>query len=130
MRAGQLNLVDKSTVIYNALVVLILILFSHRIPSWHRIILVNLGVIAAILFLFSRITEESHDALRLLRSFYPMFFFFVAYEQTGRMNRIFFKEFLDPAFRRVHVYLVQLVLRVLSDLPRPARRGSDKSRAG
>jgi membrane-associated phospholipid phosphatase len=98
---GRLNLVDKSTLVYNAIVVVIIILFSSRIPSWHWIVLVNLGTIAAILLFFSQITEESHGLLRLLRNFYPVLFFFAGYEQTGRMNRIFFSEFLDPWFQGI-----------------------------
>jgi membrane-associated phospholipid phosphatase len=98
---GRLNLVDKSTLVYNAIVVVIIIVFSSRIPSWYWIILVNLGMIAAIVLLFSQIAEKSHGLLRLLKSFYPVLFFFVGYEQTGRMNKVFFSGFLDPWFQRI-----------------------------
>jgi membrane-associated phospholipid phosphatase len=101
MKLGRLNLADKSTLVYNLIVILLLILFSHRIPSWHRLILLNLSMIAAIVFLFARVTDRSPAILRFLASFYPMFFFFGGYQQTERMNLIFFDQFLDPFFRRI-----------------------------
>jgi membrane-associated phospholipid phosphatase len=101
MKLGRLDLTDKSTLVYNLIVMLLLVLFSYRIPSWHHLILLNLGTVAAILFLFARVTDRSPGLLRFLASFYPMFFFFGAYQQAERMNRIFFDQFLDPFFRRV-----------------------------
>ena len=101
MKLGRFDLADKSTLVYNLIVMLLLILFSHRIHSWHRLILLNLSMIAVIVFLFARVTDRSPGLLRFLASFYPMFFFFGGYLQTERMNRIFFDQFLDPLFRRI-----------------------------
>ena len=101
MKLGRFNLADKSTLIYNLIVMLLLVLFSYRIPSWHRLILLNLSMIAVIVFLFARVTDRSPSVLRFLASFYPMFFFFGAYQQTERMNLIIFDQFLDPLFRRI-----------------------------
>ncbi len=101
MNPARLTPVDKSTLIYNGIVVLLLLAFSSRVLHWHWLILINLGIVASIWFFFSRITPQSHSALRFLRCFYPMIFISFVYMQTERMNRIFFKDFLDPYFQRV-----------------------------
>ena len=101
MNPVRLTLVDKSTLLYNGIVVLLLLIFSLRVPRWHGLILINLVIIASILIWFSRITPQSHSVLRFLRCFYPIVFILVVYIQTERMNRIFFKDFLDPYFQRV-----------------------------
>ena len=101
MNPARLTLVDKSTLVYNGIVVLLLLAFSSRVPRWHWLILINLGIIASILFVFSRVTPQSHSALRFLRCFYPMILISAVYMQTERMNRIFFKDFLDPYFQHV-----------------------------
>lgn len=100
MNSARFSLVDKSTLIYNSIVVLVLLIFSARVPGWPWLILINLGIIASILFFFSRITPQSHRALRFIRCFYPWILLSAVYMQTERMNRIFFKDFLDPYFQR------------------------------
>lgn len=104
LTSARLRATDTSTLAYNAAVVVIILIFSSRIPSWHRIILLNLATIAIVLLL-SRVGGQSHPLLRFLRDFYPMFFFFAAYEQTGRMNRVLFPELLDPLFQRLEYAL-------------------------
>ncbi len=101
--AGRMNLVDKSTLVYNIVVALLLLFFSPRLPSWHRLILVNLGMIAFVVFWIPRVTETSHALLRLVRNLYPMAFFFAAYTQTERMNRVVIPDFLDPLFQRIEL---------------------------
>jgi len=101
VKLGRLNLVDKATIAYNAIVVLLLLCFAGRIPAWQSWIWLNLATILAIVFLFSRIGEQSGLVLRLIRNFYPMFCFFGAYQETERMNRIIFADFLDPFFQRL-----------------------------
>lgn len=101
LRADRLNLADQATIAYNAVVALLLLCFAGRIPAWQSWIWLNLGTVAAIVFLFSRIGERSALPLRLLRNFYPLFFLFGAYQETERMNRIIFADFLDPFFQRL-----------------------------
>ncbi len=108
MTSSRFSLVDKSTLIYNSIVVLLLLLFSSRVPGWQELILINLGIIAAIWFVFSRITPMSHSSLRFLRCFYPLILLSAVYMQTERMNRIFFRDFLDPYFPRVEYALFPL----------------------
>lgn len=104
LTGARLRATDTSTLVYNAAVVAIILAFSSRIPSWDRIILLNLATVAVVLLL-SRAGGQSHPLLRFLRDFYPMFFFFAAYEQTGRMNRVLFPELLDPLFQRLEYAL-------------------------
>ena len=103
VKAGRLNLVDKSTLVYNLIVVLLLLCFSPRLPQWNRLILVNLGMIALVVFGIPRVTERSHVLLRFVRNLYPMAFFFAAYTQTERMNLVIFTEFLDPLFQHMEI---------------------------
>lgn len=101
---AHLRATDTATLAYNAAVVAIILASSARIPSWDRIILLNLATIAIVLLL-SRVGEQSRPLLCFLRDFYPMFFFFAAYEQTGRMNRVLFPDLLDPLFQQLEYAL-------------------------
>lgn len=102
--SARLRATDTSTLAYNAVVVAIILAFSSRIPSWNRVILLNLATIAVVLLL-SRVGDRSRAGLRFLRDFYPMFFFFAAYEQTGRMNRVLSPDLLDPLFQQLEYAL-------------------------
>jgi membrane-associated phospholipid phosphatase len=101
----NLDAVDRVTLFYNALVALLLVLFSSRIPNWHFEIFLNLAVMGVVLFIFSRITENAKPWPRLLKYIYPVFLFTPAYMQTGRTNRILFSNLLDPFFQKFEITL-------------------------
>lgn len=104
--AGKnLNCIDVSTLMYNAVVVLILVFFRSRIPLWHSEILINLAILLLIIFIVSRIRDSSPPAARFFKGFYPLLLLLAEYEQTSRINRIVFPEILDPLFQRVEYML-------------------------
>jgi membrane-associated phospholipid phosphatase len=102
----NLSPVDLSTLIYNVIVALILVLFHNRIPFWYFEILINLLMIFLVIFIFSRVRETSPGMANFFKSFYPLLFLLAAYQQTGRINRIVFPELLDPVFQRIEYELL------------------------
>src|SRR5215211_3159824 len=97
----NLDVVDISTLAYNSIVALIVLGSYQRLHSWGLQILINLSIIALILFAFSHIDERAPAILRFLKSFYPLPLFIVFYEQVGNIDRVLFRESLDPLFEQV-----------------------------
>jgi len=97
----SLNVVDRCTLGYNAVVVLLVLLFQSRIPQWYLQVLLNIIMIAAVLLVALVIGDRAALAARLVRSLYPMALFFPLYEQTGSINHIVFPDFLNPFVRQV-----------------------------
>ena len=94
--------VDYATQGYAALVTLVILLFhNHTIPAWPILVSIHL---AGLLLVDGMIRLHARGwggkALDFLRHFYPVLFFAWFYSETGRINRLFFAQFLDPAFIR------------------------------
>ncbi len=101
----NLSPADFSTLFYNSLVTLILVLFHNRIPFWYYEILINLLMILLIIIVFSRVRETAPGMAKFFKSFYPLLFLLAAYQQTGRINRIVSPELLDPVFQSIEYKL-------------------------
>ena len=95
----NLNAIDKSTLWYHSTLLLFILVFSSRIHAWYFEILLNFGTIFIILFIVSKIGNGSPPFLRFLKFFYPIILFTPAYLQTGRINRVFFHDLMDPFFQ-------------------------------
>jgi membrane-associated phospholipid phosphatase len=98
---GSLNIVDRCTLAYNAVVALLVILFQSRIPQWHLQVLLNIVMIAVVLLAVFVIRDRAPLVARLARNLYPMALFFPMYEQAGSINHIVFPGFLNPLVRQV-----------------------------
>jgi len=98
---GPLNVVDRCTLAYNAVVVLLILLFQSRIPQWYLQVLLNIAMIAVVFLVGFVIGDRAALAARLVRNLYPMALFFPMYEQTGSINHIVFSDFLNPFVLRV-----------------------------
>lgn len=97
----NLDAVDVSTLIYNSIVAIVILIGYQRVPTWRTSILINLGAVALILFAFSRVGERSPGLLRFAKSFYPAVLFTALYRQTGEVNRVAFQERFDPLLRQI-----------------------------
>ena len=95
------SIVDRCTLIYNALVLGFILLFHSRIPSWPLLTVSNFVVIAYILLVVYGVGDHPSTVARLVRHLYPTVFFAIMYGQTEYLNRLVFPEFLDPLFQRM-----------------------------
>jgi len=94
-----LTITDRATLLYNAVVAVFILLFHARIPQWPMWLLASLAMIAVV-FLMARVVGRfANTPAQLLRHIYPLLLFFLAYEQTGHINRGLFPELLDPWFQ-------------------------------
>jgi membrane-associated phospholipid phosphatase len=97
------RLTDYATQGY-LLLVGILILFFHNetLPRW-SLYVVGHGV--GILGIHALILSQSHFPklkwLHFLRSFYPILIFTFLYSETGLLNQLFYRGYLDPIFIRL-----------------------------
>jgi membrane-associated phospholipid phosphatase len=98
---ASFNIVDRLTLAYNAIILAIILLFHSRIHQWPLQTLPNLFMIAGVLVAVLVIGNRAALPARLARYLYPMFFFMLMYEQTGKINHILFPGFLDSCFRQV-----------------------------
>jgi len=96
-----LNVTDRCTLAYNAVVVLLVLLFQSRVPQWYLQVLLNIIMIAVVLLLVFVIGDRAALVARLIRNLYPLALFLPMYLQTGSINHIVFPEFLNPFVRQV-----------------------------
>jgi hypothetical protein len=75
--------------------------FARRIPAWYAVILPNLVMLAFLWFFVSRVQSDARAVWRLLRAFYPVFFIWAAYSQTGLMNHLVSPGFHDDWLRQL-----------------------------
>ena len=90
--------VDYATQAYMALVGL-LILFFHNdtVPHWLRLVGAHaLGLVAVHGLIQIHARTRPGWLLDFLRHFYPVLLYTVFFVETGSLNRMFFREYLDP----------------------------------
>jgi membrane-associated phospholipid phosphatase len=97
--------VDYATQAYMALVGLLILLFHNEtVPNWPRLaaahavglVLVHLLIQAHARFGSSTRARGLVGLLDFLRHFYPVLLYTAFFVETGSLNRMFFKEYLDP----------------------------------
>ena len=94
--------VDYATQSYIALVGL-LILFFHNstVPDWPRLLGAHAAGLVVIHWLIqAHARSKKAGLLDFLRHFYPVLLYTVFFCETGLLNRMFFREYLDPIFAR------------------------------
>ena len=90
--------VDYATQIYSALVGL-LILFFHNgtVPTWHWLLATHLAILVLVHSLVQApVRLGLVKVLGFLRHFYPILLYTWFFCETGWLNRMFFKDYLDP----------------------------------
>lgn len=92
--------VDYATQAYIALVGL-LILFFHNstVPNWQGLFLAHaVGLVLVHALIQAQARFRSVRLLDFLRHFYPVILYTAFFIETGSLNRMFFKDYLDPQF--------------------------------
>ncbi len=93
------NFIDYATQTYLAITALIVILFGRSLDHWeflfigHALSMVSVHLIIRFHGKFPR-----QRALDLLRHFYPILFYTAFYRETGILNRLFVRSYLDGFF--------------------------------
>src|SRR5258708_1134168 len=90
--------VDYATQGYSALVGLLVLLFHNdTVPRWEWILLAHVaGLLTVHLMLGRYAARASNQPLDFIRHFYPVFFYIWFFGETGYLNRMFFRQYLDP----------------------------------
>jgi membrane-associated phospholipid phosphatase len=90
--------VDYATQGYTALVaVLILFLHNGTVPDWQGLLAIHGLILVAIHWLIQwQARPRPNRIIDFLRHFYPVLLYTFFFTETGRLNRMVFKEYLDP----------------------------------
>jgi membrane-associated phospholipid phosphatase len=90
--------VDYATQAYMALVALMVLVFHNgTVPHWPWIVGAHLlGLVLVHGLIQACGGERPAEPLGFLRHFYPLFVYFWFFAECGWLNRMFFKEYLDP----------------------------------
>jgi membrane-associated phospholipid phosphatase len=100
-RKGQKYfLVDKATFIYMALLSLLILIFHANVRNWASLLVFNLGVCAAIVFLVYAAGNGNGRGLTFIRHWYPFLLFFFLYEETRYLIHLVFPYPFDLVINR------------------------------
>jgi membrane-associated phospholipid phosphatase len=90
--------VDYATQVYSALVLLLILLFhNHTVPHWALLSGAHvLGLVLVHGIIQWQARSRGNKALDLLRHYYPILLYTGFFCETGHLNRMFFKDYLDP----------------------------------
>jgi len=102
--------IDWATIVYLAVLSLLILIFSHNQPNWPYFILYNLFVLVIILLIVRFLSDEQNPWKRFFRHFYPMFLFTLLYEETGYLVHTIFPNWFDPWINKVE-------LKIFGDYP-------------
>ena len=90
--------VDYATQGYTALVGLLILLFHNdTVPHWEILFglhVAGLGIVHALIQAHAR--YQQNRLLDFLRHFYPVLLYTAFFVETGSLNRMFFRDYLDP----------------------------------
>lgn len=93
--------IDWATIIYLAILSILILLFSHNQPNWPYFILYNILVLVIILLIVRFLSDEQNPWKRFFRHWYPMVLFTFLYEETGLLIHIIFPGWFDPWINKV-----------------------------
>jgi len=98
MAVKNYTFVDYATQAYIALVGLLILLFHNStVPDWPGLLsahVVGLGLVHWLIQAHAK--RKSAPLLDFLRHFYPVLLYTAFFIETGSLNRMFFKDYLDP----------------------------------
>jgi membrane-associated phospholipid phosphatase len=95
---GAYRFVDYATQIYTAFVACLLLLFHNgNVPAWPWLVLGHMVLMCSIHAVIKTAAHPSTPKfLRFLRDYYPILLYTAFFCEAGRINRMFFSEYLDP----------------------------------
>ena len=98
MGVKNYTFVDYATQAYMALVGLLILLFHNdTVPNWPRLLAAHAaGMVLVHWLIQSQVRHQSVGVLNFLRHFYPVLLYTAFFMETGLLNRMFFKDYLDP----------------------------------
>jgi membrane-associated phospholipid phosphatase len=90
--------VDYATQAYMALVGLLILLFhNNTVPDWPRLLGAHVAGLVMVHWLIqAHARRKPAPLLDFLRHFYPVLLYTAFFVETGSLNRMFFREYLDP----------------------------------
>ncbi|KPL03555.1 MAG: hypothetical protein AMJ73_06465 [candidate division Zixibacteria bacterium SM1_73] len=89
-------LVDKATLLYMAVLSLLILMFHANQENWIIYIIFNLGVCASIVLIVSATNHNPNPWVRVFRHFYPLLFFILLYQETRNLVHMIFPSWFDP----------------------------------
>lgn len=94
--------VDYATQSYQLLVTLLVLLFHNStVRHWPMVAGAHIaGMIATHFLIGWHASRPNNKITAFLRHFYPVLFYTWFFTETGRLNRMFYTDFLDPALIR------------------------------
>lgn len=94
--------VDYATQGYTALVgLLILFLHNDTVPAWPGLLAAHAaGLVLVHLLIQVQARRPRNRLLDFVRHFYPVLLYTAFFVETGSLNRMFFKDYLDPLVAR------------------------------
>lgn len=90
--------IDYLTAGYLILSVLLIAIFRNNIPNYFFYISVNSFFIVFIYILVSLNERNKSRFIHLIRDWYPVILYTILFEETGRINRTIFPDFIDKFF--------------------------------
>ncbi len=90
--------VDYATQAYIGLVGLLILCFHNAtVPAWPKLLAVHAAGLMLVHWLIqTQARNPSNWLLNFLRHFYPVLLYTAFFTETGLLNRMFFREYLDP----------------------------------
>ncbi len=90
--------VDYATQGYAALVALLVLIFHNgTVPRWGLLLAAHAAILLLVHSLIRlRAAGRGGAPIDFLRHFYPVFLYVWFFSETGWLNRMFFKEYMDP----------------------------------
>jgi membrane-associated phospholipid phosphatase len=89
-------LVEKTTLLYLAVLSLLILLFAANQENWLIYLAFNLAVWANIFFMANATNHATNPWLKFVRHFYPLLFFILLYQETRHLVHIVFPRWFDP----------------------------------
>ena len=97
--------IDWVTIVYLAVLSLLILVFSHNQPNWPYFILYNFFILVIILAIVRFLSDEQNPWKRLFRHWYPMALFTFLYEETGYLVHIIFPNWFDAWINQLELRL-------------------------
>lgn len=88
-------LVDIATLIYFAVLSLLILVFGWQQKQWYPYLLFNLFVIAIVLFMVGWVSGKSSPIAKFFRHWYPIILFTFIYEEAGGLIHLLFPGWFD-----------------------------------
>ncbi|MRR31650.1 phosphatase PAP2 family protein [bacterium] len=94
--------VDRATQAYTLVVGLLLLFFHNQtVPAWPWLVAAHLALVVGIHALIRAGSRpQAPKWLRFLRYYYPILLYTAFFSESGRINRMFFSDYLDPLIIR------------------------------